>query len=168
MAFLIWVASFARRSIRWRGTDYCIRGGTLLPGDQKNNSSQRSKERREQSSFLCGLCVSARDLSFRVRLFRDAMAFLIWVASFAHRSNSLARDRLLHPRRHAGTGRPKKQFLAEEQRTQRTTMLFSVSSAPLREIFGFGVPLLFPQQYDSAEHQQTAGGPASSDLLLQK
>src|ERR1017187_3526963 len=31
MAFLIWVASFARRSIRWRGSDYYIRGGTLVP-----------------------------------------------------------------------------------------------------------------------------------------
>jgi len=31
MAFLIWVASFARRSIRWRGSDYYIRGGALVP-----------------------------------------------------------------------------------------------------------------------------------------
>jgi len=31
VAFLIWVASFARRSIRWRGSDYYIRGGTLVP-----------------------------------------------------------------------------------------------------------------------------------------
>src|SRR5271165_2253253 len=31
LAFLIWVASFARRSIRWRGSDYYIRGGTLVP-----------------------------------------------------------------------------------------------------------------------------------------
>ncbi|MEI9971718.1 MAG: hypothetical protein WDO73_06495 [Ignavibacteriota bacterium] len=31
MAFLIWMASFARRSIRWRGSDYYIRGGTLVP-----------------------------------------------------------------------------------------------------------------------------------------
>jgi ceramide glucosyltransferase len=30
-AFLIWVASFARHSIRWRGSDYYIRGGTLVP-----------------------------------------------------------------------------------------------------------------------------------------
>jgi ceramide glucosyltransferase len=30
-AFLIWAASFARRSIRWRGADYYIRGGTLVP-----------------------------------------------------------------------------------------------------------------------------------------
>jgi len=30
-AFLIWVASFLRRSIRWRGSDYYIRGGTLVP-----------------------------------------------------------------------------------------------------------------------------------------
>jgi ceramide glucosyltransferase len=31
LAFLIWAASFARRSIRWRGSDYYIRGGTLVP-----------------------------------------------------------------------------------------------------------------------------------------
>jgi len=30
VAFLIWVASFLRRSIRWRGSDYYIRGGTLV------------------------------------------------------------------------------------------------------------------------------------------
>jgi len=30
-AFLIWAISFARRSIRWRGADYYIRGGTLVP-----------------------------------------------------------------------------------------------------------------------------------------
>ena len=31
LAFAIWVASFARRSIRWRGSDYYIREGTLVP-----------------------------------------------------------------------------------------------------------------------------------------
>jgi hypothetical protein len=31
MAFAIWAASFARRGIRWRGSDYYIRGGTLVP-----------------------------------------------------------------------------------------------------------------------------------------
>ncbi len=31
VAFLIWSASFARRSIRWRGADYYIRGGALVP-----------------------------------------------------------------------------------------------------------------------------------------
>jgi len=31
LAFLIWAASFARHSIRWRGTDYYIRGGALVP-----------------------------------------------------------------------------------------------------------------------------------------
>lgn len=31
LAFLIWMASFGRRSIRWRGSDYYIRGGTLVP-----------------------------------------------------------------------------------------------------------------------------------------
>jgi ceramide glucosyltransferase len=33
LAFLIWAASFARRSIRWRGSDYYIRGGTLVPAN---------------------------------------------------------------------------------------------------------------------------------------
>ena len=31
MAFLIWLASFARRSMRWRGADYYIRKGVLVP-----------------------------------------------------------------------------------------------------------------------------------------
>ena len=31
LAFLIWVASFARHSIRWRGNNYYIRGGALVP-----------------------------------------------------------------------------------------------------------------------------------------
>ncbi len=31
VAFLIWAASFARHSIRWRGSDYYIRGGALVP-----------------------------------------------------------------------------------------------------------------------------------------
>jgi ceramide glucosyltransferase len=31
VAFVVWVASFARHSIRWRGCDYYIRGGTLVP-----------------------------------------------------------------------------------------------------------------------------------------
>ncbi len=31
VAFLLWVASFARNSIRWRGVDYFIREGTLVP-----------------------------------------------------------------------------------------------------------------------------------------
>ena len=31
LAFVIWVASFSRRSIRWRGSDYYIREGTLVP-----------------------------------------------------------------------------------------------------------------------------------------
>jgi ceramide glucosyltransferase len=30
-AFAIWVTSFALRSIRWRGADYYIRNGTLVP-----------------------------------------------------------------------------------------------------------------------------------------
>jgi len=31
VAFVIWVASFARTSVRWRGSDYYIRGGMLVP-----------------------------------------------------------------------------------------------------------------------------------------
>jgi ceramide glucosyltransferase len=31
LAFLIWLASFLRRSIRWRGADYYIREGKLVP-----------------------------------------------------------------------------------------------------------------------------------------
>jgi ceramide glucosyltransferase len=31
VAFVIWVASFLRRSIRWRGADYYIRNGALVP-----------------------------------------------------------------------------------------------------------------------------------------
>ena len=31
MAFLIWATSFGRESVRWRGTDYHIRGGLLVP-----------------------------------------------------------------------------------------------------------------------------------------
>ena len=31
LAFFIWLASFARRSIRWRGNDYLLRDGRLVP-----------------------------------------------------------------------------------------------------------------------------------------
>ena len=31
LAFLIWVTSFVRRSVRWRGSDYYIRDGELVP-----------------------------------------------------------------------------------------------------------------------------------------
>jgi ceramide glucosyltransferase len=31
MAFFIWLASFGRRSIRWRGADYLLRDGQLVP-----------------------------------------------------------------------------------------------------------------------------------------
>jgi ceramide glucosyltransferase len=31
LAFCIWLASFARRSIRWRGADYLLRDGRLVP-----------------------------------------------------------------------------------------------------------------------------------------
>jgi ceramide glucosyltransferase len=31
VAFFIWAASFTRRSVRWRGSDYYIRDGLLVP-----------------------------------------------------------------------------------------------------------------------------------------
>lgn len=31
LAFLIWIASFTRRTIRWRGVDYTVRQGMLVP-----------------------------------------------------------------------------------------------------------------------------------------
>jgi ceramide glucosyltransferase len=34
LAFAIWVASFLRRSIRWRGADYYIREGVLVPAGE--------------------------------------------------------------------------------------------------------------------------------------
>jgi ceramide glucosyltransferase len=33
-AFFIWLASFVRRGIRWRGVDYIVKGGMLVPGRQ--------------------------------------------------------------------------------------------------------------------------------------
>jgi ceramide glucosyltransferase len=33
-AFFIWLASFVRRSIRWRGVNYFVRSGMLVPGRQ--------------------------------------------------------------------------------------------------------------------------------------
>jgi ceramide glucosyltransferase len=35
MAFVIWLASFAQRSIRWRGSHYLIRDGLLVPAANK-------------------------------------------------------------------------------------------------------------------------------------
>jgi ceramide glucosyltransferase len=35
-AFVIWVASFAKSSIRWRGVDYRLAGGRLVPADRVN------------------------------------------------------------------------------------------------------------------------------------
>jgi hypothetical protein len=31
LAFFIWLASFGRRGIRWRGSDYLLRDGQLVP-----------------------------------------------------------------------------------------------------------------------------------------
>ena len=42
-AFLIWLASFTRRTIRWRGVDYILRDGTLklaVPGNSQSASPQ--------------------------------------------------------------------------------------------------------------------------------
>ncbi len=36
MAFVIWVASFARSSVRWRGAEYYIRQGELVPVGKSN------------------------------------------------------------------------------------------------------------------------------------
>jgi ceramide glucosyltransferase len=35
MAFFIWLASFGRRSIRWRGSDYLLRDGRLVPASAR-------------------------------------------------------------------------------------------------------------------------------------
>jgi ceramide glucosyltransferase len=36
-AFLIWLASFTRRTIRWRGVDYTLRDGRLTLATTKNS-----------------------------------------------------------------------------------------------------------------------------------
>jgi ceramide glucosyltransferase len=36
VAFMIWVASFGRKTIRWRGYDYHIRDGILVPVNPAN------------------------------------------------------------------------------------------------------------------------------------
>ena len=36
VAFMIWVASFGRKTIRWRGYDYYIRDGILVPANPAN------------------------------------------------------------------------------------------------------------------------------------
>jgi ceramide glucosyltransferase len=36
IAFLLWIASFARNTIRWRGVDYFIREGLLVPTSPAN------------------------------------------------------------------------------------------------------------------------------------
>jgi hypothetical protein len=35
LAFFIWLTSFGRRSIRWRGSDYLLRDGRLVPVTEK-------------------------------------------------------------------------------------------------------------------------------------
>ena len=38
MAFVIWLISFGRKSIRWRGVEYFIREGILVPAMPKAGS----------------------------------------------------------------------------------------------------------------------------------
>jgi hypothetical protein len=41
MAFVMWIASFGRRTIRWRGVDYFLREGRLVdatPAAARNSS----------------------------------------------------------------------------------------------------------------------------------
>lgn len=45
-AFLIWVASFARNSIRWRGVDYKLTGGKLVPITHESPGSLASSDAR--------------------------------------------------------------------------------------------------------------------------
>lgn len=39
-AFFIWLASFVRRGIRWRGIDYIVRTGMLIPGHDAANDKR--------------------------------------------------------------------------------------------------------------------------------
>jgi ceramide glucosyltransferase len=41
MAFMIWVLSFGRKTIRWRGFDYTIREGILVPVNPANTPHGR-------------------------------------------------------------------------------------------------------------------------------
>jgi ceramide glucosyltransferase len=41
VAFVIWLASFTRSSIRWRGADYYIREGQLIPVLSANQNDAR-------------------------------------------------------------------------------------------------------------------------------
>jgi ceramide glucosyltransferase len=40
MAFGMWLASFGRRTIRWRGVDYFLRDGKLVSAKQATVSAQ--------------------------------------------------------------------------------------------------------------------------------
>jgi ceramide glucosyltransferase len=39
MAFCIWLISFGRRTIRWRGVDYFIRNGMLVPASSTSQDT---------------------------------------------------------------------------------------------------------------------------------
>jgi ceramide glucosyltransferase len=43
LAFLIWLASFTRGSIRWRGVDYSLQGGNLVPREPHSRSSRQAE-----------------------------------------------------------------------------------------------------------------------------
>jgi len=45
IAFGIWIASFARNTIRWRGVDYLIRQGMLVPASEAKGREQRLEVR---------------------------------------------------------------------------------------------------------------------------
>ncbi|MGH9559574.1 MAG: glycosyltransferase [Bryobacteraceae bacterium] len=44
-AFAIWIASFTRRSVRWRGSEYTIRGGMLVPAGAASPARRKSENR---------------------------------------------------------------------------------------------------------------------------
>jgi ceramide glucosyltransferase len=44
MAFVIWLISFGRKSVRWRDIDYCIREGMLVPVDPRVPKASKEKE----------------------------------------------------------------------------------------------------------------------------
>jgi len=44
LAFLIWLTSFLRRSIRWRGADYYIREGKLVPVERSSSHQDHAAE----------------------------------------------------------------------------------------------------------------------------
>jgi ceramide glucosyltransferase len=43
LAFLIWLTSFARGSIRWRGVDYSLQGGKLVPREPNSRGGRQAE-----------------------------------------------------------------------------------------------------------------------------